>query len=117
MNNEDFELVRGSGNVFRDFSAPNADAERLRSILAAQIIKALDEMELEITIQQAADMLNVSRPYLEEFLDNGIIPHRKVGTHRRVLSEDIMRYKNDIKAKRRKVLDELTAHDQKLGLQ
>lgn len=48
MSNEEIELVRGSGNVFRDFGTANADAEQLRSILAAQIIKVLDERELTV---------------------------------------------------------------------
>jgi hypothetical protein len=39
---DDFELVRGSGNIFRDFDMPNPDLEQLRAILAAQIIKVLD---------------------------------------------------------------------------
>src|SRR3984893_8902522 len=43
---DDFELVGGSGNVFRDFDMPNPDLEQLRAILAAQIIKALDRKRL-----------------------------------------------------------------------
>ena len=39
---KDIELVRGSGNVFRDFGRPSADLEQLRSILAARIIRVLD---------------------------------------------------------------------------
>jgi predicted XRE-type DNA-binding protein len=58
VNNEDFELVRGSGNVFRDFSIPNADAEQLRSILAAQIIRTLDERKL--TVRQAEDLTGIA---------------------------------------------------------
>jgi predicted XRE-type DNA-binding protein len=58
MNNEDFELVRGSGNVFHDFGIPNADAEQLRSILAAQIIQTLDEREL--TVRQAGDLTGIA---------------------------------------------------------
>jgi predicted XRE-type DNA-binding protein len=58
MSNEDFELVRGSGNVFRDFGASNADAEQLRSILAAQIIKALDEREL--TVREAENLTGIA---------------------------------------------------------
>ena len=46
MSKVDFELVRGSGNVFRDFGKPNADLEQARSILAAKIIGALDERKL-----------------------------------------------------------------------
>ncbi len=44
--NDDFELIRGSGNVFRDFGRSNADVEQARTILAAKIIKTLDERGL-----------------------------------------------------------------------
>lgn len=46
MNNDDFDLVHGSGNVFRDFGRPNADLEQLRAIVAAQIIGVLDDRKL-----------------------------------------------------------------------
>ena len=58
MSNEEMELVRGSGNVFRDFGTPNADAEQLRSILAAQIIKTLDEREL--TVREAENLTGIA---------------------------------------------------------
>lgn len=48
MKNDDIELVRGSGNVFRDFGDPNADLEQARAILAAAIIKVLDQQELSV---------------------------------------------------------------------
>ena len=58
MSDEEFELVRGSGNAFRDFGSPNADAEQLRSFLAAQIIKVLDEREL--TVRQAEALTGIA---------------------------------------------------------
>jgi predicted XRE-type DNA-binding protein len=52
VTNDDFELVHGSGNVFRDFGHPNADLEQARAILAAKIINLLDERKLSVRAAQ-----------------------------------------------------------------
>ncbi len=69
----------------------------------------------ELTTQEAADLLNVSRPFMIELVEKGLIPHRKVGTHRRIQFQDLMTYKQKIDADRLNALEELSAHDQELG--
>ena len=79
MSNEEFELVRGSGNVFHDFGVSNADAEQLRSILAAQIIKTLDERKLTVREAEsltgiaAADFSRIRRANLRRFTIDRLI--------------------------------------------
>lgn len=79
MSSEEFELVRGSGNVFHDFGVSNADAEQLRSILAAQIIKTLDERKLTVREAEsltgiaAADFSRIRRANLRRFTIDRLI--------------------------------------------
>ena len=55
MSKDDLGLVRGSGNVFRDFAVPNADLEQARTILAARIIGVLDDRKLTVRAAEKAD--------------------------------------------------------------
>jgi predicted XRE-type DNA-binding protein len=70
---DDFELVRGSGNAFRDLNLPNPELEQLRSILAARIIKAFDEQKLTVRRAEAltgfaaADFSRIRRANLGRF--------------------------------------------------
>ncbi len=71
----------------------------------------------DITTQQAARILNVSRPFVVKMLENGQIPFAKVGSHRRMKLTDILEYNKRLSDNRRKNLDLLAqqAQDLKLG--
>jgi len=89
--------------------------------------KLLDEMALgnsvevtsvsqELTTQEAANLLQVSRPHLVKLLETGKIPSKKVGSHRRVRRADVLKYDSDLKEIRRKGLEFLAKEAQDMGL-
>ncbi len=96
-------------SLFRALQAAVDALSRGEAVTIAPIHK-------ELTTQEAADLLNVSRQYLVRLLDEGRIPYAKTGTHRRVRFGDLMAYKEQRDTKRRRGLDELTRLSQELGL-
>lgn len=97
---------------------------REAAVLLAQILGYLANGEgvnvmpdsAELTTQQAAEFLNVSRPYLIKLLETEQIPFRRVGTHRRIRFRDLRLYRSRDDMERRQAADELTQLSQDLGL-
>lgn len=90
-------------------------AEMLGSLAQGKAV-AIMPKELDVTTQEAAMFLNVSRPYLVRLLDQGKIPFHKVGTHRRIRFEDVVAYKEARRHASHKALRELAEQAQELDL-
>lgn len=88
---------------------------RVLAALAAGQGATLVPADAELTTQQAADLLNVSRPYLIKLLDEHKIDYRTVGTHRRIQASSPMAYKARDDAERWKAADELAAATREMG--
>jgi excisionase family DNA binding protein len=114
-----FRLSILSDDSPEEVSIP-ASAFRLLNDILTHMAKGnavtLTPVHAELTTQQAADILNVSRPFLIEQLEKKLIPYRKVGTHRRILFKDVIDYKESMDRQRLKALDELSAQAQELDM-
>ena len=111
--------VQADDDVEQSVAIPVA-AFRLLADILTQMAQGnavtLMPIHAELTTQQAADLLNVSRPFLIRLIEDGQIPFRKVGTHRRIRFDDLMAYKQKVDQGRLKALEELAAEAQKRGM-
>ncbi|RTL43641.1 MAG: helix-turn-helix domain-containing protein [Candidatus Melainabacteria bacterium] len=90
--------------------------EQVVPLLAADMAVSIVPVGHLLTTQEAADLLNVSRPYLIKLLQEGDISFERVGTHRRIRFEDLMEYKHKRDKKRRSALKKLTKMAQEASL-
>lgn len=106
---------RGGEPVEVPASAARVLAEVLENMQRGESVRVVVDDE-EITTQQAADLLKVSRPYLVGLVDRGEIPSRKVGVRRRMEVSDVLLYREVGRARRLKAVAELAAEAQELGV-
>ena len=131
LSSQKLSAVLETNGEIQDFNVVGKDGETHQVKMPASAVKLMIEVltqlgqgnsvnitpiHAELTTQEAADILNMSRPTLIKLLDSGDIPHSRTGNRRKVAFVDVMNYKQDIDAKRLAALDELTALDQELGL-
>ena len=135
----DVALARISGQILARYTSPDrplrmrvTDTEQEQQIelpagAVSLLVDILDTMasgrgvmlipeNVELTTVQAAEVLHVSRPFLIKLLEEGRIPFRKVGRHRRIRIDDVMAYKTAIDREREAILDELAAEAQELNM-
>lgn len=108
--------IEGSGETVTLPASAVRVLIELLSVMAEGKAVTLIPVHAELTTQQAADLLGVSRPFLVKVLDDGAIPFRRIGKHRRVMFSDLMAYKRSTQAGRVAALEELTADGQQLGM-
>jgi len=113
-------LVTAADNEATTLELPRTAASLLVEILK-QMAKgnavSLSPVEPEITTQQAANLLCVSRPYLVGMIEKGELPARMVGNQRRLPLKEVLAYRLQNQAKRKEALDEMSALDQEMGLE
>ena len=103
------------GDRAEPIELPAGSVALLASILEAMAVGCgvvIVPQSAELTTVQAAETLNVSRPFLIKLLEEEKIPYRKVGKHRRIRMEDVMAYKTAVDREREAVLDRLVAEAQ-----
>ena len=121
--------LSGRGSVHIEAEATNGSHQTF--VLPAAAVKLLTNMlvhlangravsvmpgNAELTTRQAADMLNVSRPHFVQLMGKGAINFHMVGTHRRLLLEDVIAFKACRHQEMDRAIEELTAEVQELGM-
>lgn len=110
------KLVASNGEeILIPESVYNLLGQIVRAMASGQAVSIVTHNR-ELTVHQAADLLNVSRSFIVKLLDEGAIPYIEVGSRRRILFQDLMTYKQQRKVQRRQLLDELIEMTEEAGL-
>lgn len=111
--------IQDADNISHQIELPTSSLTLLISILgelalgnAVQVVP----VQAELTTQEAANILNVSRPHMVKLLEEGKLPFHKTGRHRRVLFYDLMKYKDQRENESNKAMQELADLSQELGI-
>lgn len=104
--NHDFDVPVGALRMLVDILAHMAEGHAV----------SLVPIHAELTTQQAADFLNVSRPFVVGLLEKNALPYRKVGTHRRIQFRDLLTYRERSLQQGKQLADELAAESQRLNM-
>lgn len=131
ISSQELSAVLETNGAIQNFNVVGKDGENHRVQLPTSAVKLMIEVltqlgqgnsvsitpvHAELTTQEAADLLNMSRPSFIKLLDAGELPHSRTGNRRKVAFVDVMTYKQALEQKRLEALDELSALDQELGL-
>ncbi|MEM0911885.1 MAG: helix-turn-helix domain-containing protein [Pseudomonadota bacterium] len=131
LSSQELSAVLESNGEVQDFSVVGKDGETHQVKMPASAVKLMIEVltqlgqgnsinitpiHAELTTQEAADLLKMSRPTFIKLLDAQEIPYTRKGNRRKVAFVDVMNYKQALDNKRLNTLDELTALDQDLEL-
>ncbi|MCQ2739264.1 MAG: helix-turn-helix domain-containing protein [bacterium] len=116
--------LSGVGKIALVVNGQEIEVPSIIYVALTEVVKTLNNgdsvtlipMDKELTTQQAADILNVSRPYFIKLLENGTIKFRKTGTHRKVLMQDLIEYRDKRAENRRANIEEMSKLSQELGL-
>jgi excisionase family DNA binding protein len=108
-------IVGPDGKQLRVSKAMQDSVNKLAEAILAGEVAAVIPVEQELTTQEAADLLNVSRQYVVRLIDEGKIPGTRTGKHRRVRLADVLRYRAERDARRRRQLRELSRMTREAG--
>lgn len=113
------EALRAGQPLAGDAAAPPSAAaalERVLEAIAAGGGAAVVPLAAELSTQEAADLLGVSRPTLVKYLEDGTLPFHSIGVHRRIRAADLFAYLERTRDRQRAALDDLAALNQRAGL-
>jgi len=113
--NPEIEIEETSEKIHIPLNALKLLAKILKETSKGRLISIVP-IATEMTTQAAAEILGCSRPHLVKLLETGEINFTKVGKHRRVRYEDIIRYKNAMKARQKQILIDMMKSDEEKGL-
>ena len=108
-----------AGQPVETVQIPQAAVPIIKQVLAAMaqgLAVSVVPVNADLTTQQAANLLGVSRPFVIKLMENGEIPFRKVGKHRRIVLGELLKYKHRSYFERQKILEELTKEGQDIGI-